>query len=132
MLLGVGLYVTGSFEAAKLYCDAFGMELRYPVLLKDGSGYYHSELYKDGKEVCNVIEAEHTAGPNPVQLYFVFQTRQELERAYELLRQGGETEMEPQPLPWSPWAANVRDRFGVRWYLTLPQHYPGPDFVPER
>lgn len=132
MLLGVGLYVTGSLEAARLYCDAFGMELGYHVLLKDGSGYYHSELYKDGKEVCNVIEAEHTAGPNPVQLYFIFQTREELMHAYELLRQGGEVEMEPQPLPWSPWAANVRDRFGVRWYLSLPQHYPEAGFVPER
>ncbi len=132
MLLGVGLYVKGSLEATRLYCDAFGMELGYHVLLKDGSGYYHSELYKDGKEVCNVIEAEHTAGPNPVQLYFIFQSREELMYAYELLREGGEVEMEPRSLPWSPWAANVRDRFGVRWYLSLPQHYPEPGFVPER
>ena len=31
-VIGVGLYVTGSMEAVKLYCDAFGMELGYHVL----------------------------------------------------------------------------------------------------
>ena len=131
-VIGIGLYVTGSREAVELYCDAFGLELGYHVLRQDGKGYYHSELMKDGEPALSVVEAEHTPGHNPVQLGFTFDSRNELNRAYELLRQDGEVEMEPQELPWSPWAACLRDRFGVRWFLSLPQHQPGEDFVPEK
>ena len=130
-VVSVGLYVENSREAAKLYCEAFGMELGYHVLRQDGRGYYHAELNRAGEPALSVVEAEHSAGPNPVQLGITFESREELDRAYELLRQGGETEMAPQPLPWSPWAACLRDRFGVRWFLSLPQHRPGEDFVPE-
>jgi PhnB protein len=131
-VVGVGLYVKGSMEAVSLYCEAFGMELGYHVIRQDGRGYYHSELNRNGEPALSVVEAEHTPGANPVQLGITFADRYALEKAYALLVARGESEMEPQQLPWSRWAANVRDRFGVRWYLTLPQHYPGPDFVPER
>lgn len=130
-VIGVGLYVAGSMEAVRLYCDAFGMELGYHVLRQDGKGYYHSELMKDGQPALSVVEADNHPGDNPVQLGFTFHSRETLNRAYELLRQGGEVEMEPQVLPWSPWAACLRDRFGVRWFISLPQHQPGDDFVPE-
>ena len=80
----------------------------------------------------SVVEAEHIPGTNPVQLGITFDSRAALEKAYALLVVGGESEMEPQQLPWSPWAACLRDRFGVRWFLSLPQHQPGEDFVPEK
>jgi PhnB protein len=130
-VVGVGLYVKGSMEAVRLYCEAFGMELGYHVLRQDGKGYYHSELSRNGEPALSVVEAEHTPGANPVQLGITFDSRTALEKAYGLLAEGGETEMEPQTLPWSPWAACLRDRFGVRWFLSLPQHMPGDDFVPE-
>lgn len=130
-VIGVGLYVAGSMEAVRLYCEAFQMELGYHVLRQDGKGYYHSELSRDGEPALSVVEAEHTAGHNPVQLGITFADKAALEKAFALLRPGGEIEMEPQSLPWSPWAACLRDRFGVRWFLSLPQHQPGEDFVPE-
>ena len=130
-VIGVGLYVAGSLEAVQLYCAVFGMELGYHVLRQDGKGYYHSELMKDGAPALSVVEAEHTPGHNPVQLGFTFDSKAALEHAYQLLADGGEIEMAPQQLPWSPWAACLRDRFGVRWFLSLPQHQPGEDFVPE-
>lgn len=131
-VIGVGLYVTGSREAVELYCDAFGMELGYHVMRQDGKGYYHSELMKDGEPALSVVEADTHPGDNPVQLGFTFDSRDALNRAYTLLCQDGEVEMPPQELPWSPWAACLRDRFGVRWFLSLPQHQPGEDFVPEK
>lgn len=130
-VVGVGLYVKGSMEAVRLYCEAFGMELGYHVIRQDGRGYYHSELSRNGEPALSVVEAEHMPGANPVQLGITFESRAALEKAYTLLAEGGETEMAPQPLPWSPWAACLRDRFGVRWFLSLPQHMPGEDFVPE-
>lgn len=129
--LGVGLCLRHSREAAALYCDAFGLELGYHVLNRDGS-FFHSELYRDGDEVLSVVEAD--APPcrdNPVQLGFTFADRDALLRAFSLLQEGGSVRMDVCELPWSPCAAEVVDRFGVRWYLTVPQHRPPDTFTPE-
>ena len=130
MTLGVGLYVHGSVEAVELYRAAFGLELGYHVKNKDGS-YFHSELLKDGSPLLSVVEVGAPAGRNPVQLGIDFPTREELERAFSLLKEGGEVKMAPASLPWSPWAAEVVDRFGIDWFLSLPQHRPGDDFSPD-
>ena len=52
------------------------------------------------------------------------------ERAFALLKAGGKVKLEPGELPWSPLAATVTDRFGVNWFLSLPQHLPPEDFKP--
>ena len=130
-MIGIGLYVKNSLEAAELYKSAFGLELGYHVLNEDGS-YFHSELMKNGKEFISVVEAkrEMLQGKNPVQLGVTFESKAELEKAFELLRDGGKTELELCELPWSPCAAEVTDRFGVNWYLTLAQHRPDDGWQP--
>ena len=129
-LLGVGLYVKGSREAAALYREAFGAELGYHVLNEDGT-FFHSELNVKGEPFCSVVEAkEPAAGYNPVELGYTFDTREALERAFALLAEGGRVDLPLCELPWSPWAAQVTDRFGVRWFLTLMQHRPPEDFKP--
>ena len=131
MSLGVGLYVKNSREAVKLYQAAFGAELGYHVLNEDG-GYFHSELMVDGDPLVSVCEAVDAIEPrgNPVELGVFFQTRDEVDRAFSLLRQGAHIIIEPKQLPWSPWAACLVDRFGVRWFLSLPNHRPPEDFKP--
>ena len=129
-LLGVGLYVKGSREAAALYQEVFGAELGYHVLNEDGT-FFHSELNVKGEPFCSVVEAkEPAAGYNPVELGYTFDTREALERAFALLAEGGKVNLPLCELPWSPWAAEVTDRFGVRWFLTLMQHRPPEDFKP--
>lgn len=131
--LGVGIYVKDSPGAVELYCKAFGLELGYHVKNQDGT-YYHSELLREGRPFCSVVEAgepKHTEG-NPVELGVSFRTREELDRALEALREGGNVTMGPGELPWSPWAANVTDRFGINWFLSLPQHRPAEDWTPEK
>ncbi|MGN0778240.1 MAG: VOC family protein [Aristaeellaceae bacterium] len=131
MSLGIGLYVKGSWEAAELYQAAFGWTLDYHVLNKDGS-FFHSELMQEGEPVISVVEAAVPAsGVNPVELGQTFATREALAYAFDLLSEGGRVDMAPCVLPWSPWAAQVTDRFGVRWYLTVPQHRPPEDFRPD-
>lgn len=125
---GIGIYIKGSVKAAKLYCDAFGLTLGYHVLNDDGC-YYHSELMKGHKPALSVVEADAPAG-NPIELGYTFDTREQLERAFTLLQEGGTVRMAPKELPWSPLAAMVTDRFGVNWYLSLPQHRPPEDFKP--
>ena len=75
-LLGVGLYVKGSREAAALYRETFGAELGYHVLNEDGS-FFHSELNVKGEPLCSVVEAKEPAGGfNPVELGYTFDTRE--------------------------------------------------------
>ncbi len=126
---GIGIYVKGSVEAAELYCEAFGLELGYHVLNEDGS-YFHSELMKNGEPALSVVEAPAAPGGNPVELGYTFSCREDLERAFALLKAGGKVKLEPEELPWSPLAATVTDRFGVNWFLSLPQHLPPEDFKP--
>lgn len=130
-LIGVGLYVQNSIEAVEMYKSAFGLELGYHVLNKDGS-YFHSELYKDGKAALSVVESSEAAPKiNPVQLGYTFDEKSELEHAFDILREKGTVIMDICELPWSPCCAEVVDRFGIRWYLTIPQHRPPESFTPD-
>lgn len=133
MVFGIGLNVRNSKEAVALYCQAFNLQLGYHMLNEDGS-YFHSELSSsEGEPALSVVEApKDSPDPvgNPVELGHFFQSREDLERALGLLRKGGRVTMEPRKLPWSPWAACVIDRFGVRWFLSLPNHRPPEDFKP--
>lgn len=126
---GIGIYVKGSVEAAKLYSEAFGLELGYHVLNEDGS-YFHSELMKDNEPALSVVEAQDAPAGNPIELGCSFDSREGLERSFALLKEGGRVKMEPGELPWSPLAASVTDRFGVNWFLSLPQHRPPEGFKP--
>jgi PhnB protein len=130
-LSGVGLYVMNSIEAVEMYQSAFGLKLGYHVLNKDGS-YFHSELCKEGEEVFSVVEDPSCISTvNPVQLCFTFDGRDELVRAFNILTREGKITMDICELPWSPCAAEVLDKFGIRWYLTVPQHRPPETFTPE-
>ena len=130
-MIGVGLYVKNSVEAVELYQKAFGMELGYHVKNADGA-YFHAELYQDGEEALAVVEAaaDECPGNQAVQLGVTLANEAEVRRAFELLREGGRVMTPVGPLPWSPCAASVLDRFGVWWYLSMPQHRPPEDFDP--
>ena len=128
---GIGLYVINSVEAVSLYKKVFGLELGYHVLNDDGS-FFHSELCENDEPVIAVVEANAAAsGYNPVQLGYTFESAAELTRAFGLLSDGGNVLMAICSLPWSDCAAEVVDRFGIRWFLSVPQHRPPDDFTPE-
>lgn len=129
MLIGVGLCVKNSILAIERYQLAFGLELGYHVLNDDGT-YFHSELCKDGEPMLSVVEAETHINENPVQLGVQFETREALDSAFNILKENGTVIMDRCELPWSPYAAEVMDQFGIRWYLTLQQHRPSEDFSP--
>ena len=130
-MFGLGLYVKNSVEAVELYREVFGLELGYHVKNADGS-YFHSELYRDGKEVLSVVESTDDVHANTVAcLGYTFDTEEALHHAFDRLSEGGKVKMPIQELPWSPCAAEVIDKFGVWWYLTTPQHRPPDDFQPE-
>ncbi len=130
MKIGYGLHVKNSVSAVELYKKVFGLELGYHVKNPDGT-YFHSELYKDGVELLNVIESPNGGGTeHTVQLGVTLANKAEVEKAYALLSAEGIVKTPIGPLPWSPCSAEVIDKFGVWWYLTAPQHHPPEDFDP--
>jgi len=131
-MIGIGIYVKNSPKAVALYQSAFGLELGYHVLNSNGT-YFHSELHRNGESFCSVVEAKQDTctDRHPIELGVDFDTRNELERAFAILSDGGRVEMEIRELPWSPCAAIVIDQFGVRWFLSMPQHKPADDWAPE-
>lgn len=130
MKIGIGIYVKNSVEAVELYQKAFGLELGYHVKNPDGS-FYHSELCRNGEEIFDVIESpEHDLKDNIVQVSMILDGEAEVRTAFDCLSEGAAVEMPVGPLPWSPCAAVLKDRFGVWWYLTAPQHYPDESFDP--
>jgi PhnB protein len=133
MKIGYGLHVKNSSEAVEFYMKVFGLELGYHVKNPDGS-YFHSELYKDGEEMLNVIESFGVAGTvadvkeNVVQLGVTLADETAVQKAFALLSDGGTIKTSIGPLPWSPCAAEVIDRFGVWWFVTAPMHLPPDDY----
>lgn len=132
MLVGVGLYVKNSAEAVELYKEAFELELGYHVKNPDGS-YFHSELNKDGEGFVSVVEGNHgQEQEHIVQLGVTLATEELVEKAFDILSAGGTVKTEIGPMPWTPCAAEIIDKFGVLWYLTAPQHRPPEDYDPSK
>lgn len=131
-MIGIGIYVKDSPAAVALYQAAFGLELGYHVLNEDGT-FFHSELSRQGVPFCSVVEAKQDtfAQLHPIELGVEFSSRDELLKAFTLLSDEGRVELDVCELPWSPCAAIVADRFGVRWFLSMPQHRPADDWSPQ-
>lgn len=130
-MIGIGIYVKNSPRAAKLYSAAFGLELGYHVLNEDGT-FFHSELTRNGEPFISVVEAtaDTFTERNPVELGVTFDSQEELENAFSVLKEGGKVKLDICELPWNPCAAIVTDSFGVNWFLSLPQHRPSDDWTP--
>lgn len=131
MSIGIGIYAKNSKEAVELYCNVFGLELGYHVLNEDGN-YFHSELLKDGELFLAVAEANDVNLPNgmnlsydnPVELGYTVKSTDEFYSIYSILKEEGKVITDVCEFPWSPLATVVMDKYGVRWYITLPQHRP--------
>lgn len=134
MSLGIGIYAKNSKEAVDLYCNTFGLELGYHVLNEDGN-YFHSELLKDGVPFLAVAEANDANLPNgmslsydnPVEMGYTVMSEDEFYRIHSILKEEGKVITNICSFPWSPLATVVMDKFGVRWYITLPQHRPADE-----
>ena len=116
-------------EAITYYKNIFGME----------EIYHHMEMKLQiiGKfffGISEVSEEQHEAyikaisPKNPILCSWAeFETEVELRKAYGLLSAEALFAEDLKPLPWSPCSAMVIDRYGVSWYLSLPQHRPCSD-----
>ena len=123
-------YIRNTSEAVGFYLDAFGLTLGYHEKNPDGS-YLHAALMQDGQEIFCVSEAQNDAlvqmmlqsdirDKRPTMSYGVTLDSEEAVRhAFAKLRQGGTVMLPIGALPWTACAAEVVDKYGVYWYLTV-------------
>ncbi len=130
MKLGATLYIRNTAEAVDFYREAFGLSLGYHEKNADGS-YLHASLEKDGQEVFAVSECENepfvrmmlssdlkTARPT-MSYGLTFDTADGVRKAFSALSASGTVMLPLGKLPWSDCCAEVVDRYGVYWYLTV-------------
>lgn len=129
MEVGIQVYVKGSLEAVALYKKAFEAELEYNVLNPEG-GYFHAELSVNGKLFLAVSEVGENFNTDVFPQYpnmnfgIVLDDEEALQNAYSVLSGGAAIKTPLRTLPWSDLCADIVDRFGIYWYLTVPQHRP--------
>lgn len=122
------VYVENSFEAAKMYCKAFGAEITRAFQNKDNTAYDHCELSVDGKGFLALVEAK-----NPCDIHIVhknkwetmtfnvfeMETREAVDNAFQVLSDGGVIVEPIHELPWSKYCATIIDKFGVCWWISI-------------
>lgn len=119
------VYVRGSVEAAEMYCKAFGAEITFQI--KDERGLYaHCELSVNGEGILALSEAPEDCDLTPKTKWqtmafnaFELGTREAVENAYKVLKEGG-TVIDPLgPCPWSEYCSNLIDKYGVFWWISI-------------
>lgn len=130
MKLGATLYIKNTNEAVEFYIKAFGMTLGYHEKFPDGT-FIHAVLLRDGQEVFAVSESRNDAFVNtmlksslkesrPTMSYGInFDSEEEVKKAYAMLAKDGTVLLPLGSLPWSSCCADVIDKYGVYWYITV-------------
>ena len=131
MKLGSTLYVKNSIEAVEIYKEAFGLTLGYNEKFPDGT-FLHAALLKNNDELFAVSESKNNdflvnillkstmeQSRPTISLGIDFDNEEDIKKAYELLSKNGNVIYPLSPLPWSPLAADVVDKFGVYWYISI-------------
>ncbi|ATH94391.1 glyoxalase [Bacillus glycinifermentans] len=118
------LFIDGCKEAIAFYQDALGGEVQN-VQLADGiesfkgheGKYLHAELHL-GDSVIHFSDVfgKVTKGDH-VSVTLECESEEEIRRAYEALKSGGQASLELQKTFWGALHANVTDKYGVKWLL---------------
>jgi PhnB protein len=123
------VYVKGSQQAVEMYQSAFGAEMGYNVRNPDGT-FMHAELMRNGQFFLAVSEAGDDFNTAVIPKYPVmnfsveFENEAAVRKAYQVLSENSPICTSIRVLPWSDCCADIVDRFGVYWYITVPGHRP--------
>lgn len=130
MKLSATVYVSNSLEAVPFYMEAFGLTLGFHAMNADGT-YWHAVLERDGVEIFSVSESHNealaavmlaaTPEAHPtIGIGLHFDSEDEVRKAYDMLKNGGNILYPISAVPWSPCSAELIDRYGVDWCIYVP------------
>ncbi len=122
------VYVKNSFEAAELYCKAFGAEITFAIKNDDNTAYVHCELSVNGEGFLALGEAANPCDIDIVHKYkwetmtfnvFEMGTEEAVDNAFSVLSNGGIVLQPIHEVPWSKRCATVMDQYGVCWWIAI-------------
>ena len=122
------VYVKNSFEAAKMHCKAFGVEITRSFINEDNTAYDHCELSVAGEGFLALAEAKNPCDIQNVHKnkwetmtfnVFEMESREAVDNAFRVLSDGGVVVEPIHELPWSKYFATIIDRFGVCWWISI-------------
>lgn len=122
------VYVKNSFEAASIYCRAFGAEITKAFVNDDNTAYAHCELSVNGEGFLALAEATNSCDIEIVHRYkwetmtfnvFEMGDEEKVYNAFRILSEGGVVIEYIHQLPWSKCCATVIDKFGVCWWISV-------------
>ena len=116
-------------EAHELYKQAFGMTVD-SVTYNDyaPSGYHDEPLTEETKKLimhseCSIYGIRVNMGDNMEGIaasgnFNVFlSSEDDVRKVFNVLKEGGIVEDEPQPVFWSSLHCSLKDRFGINWQI---------------
>ncbi|WP_101297093.1 VOC family protein [Halegenticoccus soli] len=122
-------------EAFRFYADALGVELtdivRFEDMPTEGESIPEHEQEKVmhvglpldgdqtlmGSDILESQEHELVVGNNTYISLHV-DSKEEADRLFAALSEGGEAEMEMADMPWGDYWGSFSDRFGVQWMIS--------------
>ena len=127
----INIYGGKCAEAMDLYCKAFGATVNSVSYNREAPDFVASDR-NDGNSVMHAsvtilgIEVEmfdgHAESPeqgNTLGLHAFFDTGDEVCRAFEILKEGAQTDQGPRPEWWSAMYTDLTDRYGIVWTLMV-------------
>jgi len=122
------IYVKDCLDALHFYKDLFGGEIKNLQMSEDiemfkqiSGKVVHAELHVNSRCVfyfVDIFEKKRAAVGN-VTLVLHMHTKQEMQQAFDRLKEGGLVGMEMQRTFWGEYHAIVTDRFGAPWALNF-------------
>jgi len=82
----------------------------------------HACLERDGDRImslCDMPPDEGASFGNAMAVFVEMEGADAVKAAFNVLKEGGKVEMEPQKTFWSECFASLEDKFGVGWMLTV-------------
>jgi len=121
------LFVENVEDAFEFYKNALGMEAvshhGYDILSLNGEHFYN--IFEAPAEEHDILAQTTFKSRHRLFTGIELTTKAEVHHAVNVLTAGGGKIIDPpKPLPWSPCAADVLDKYGVKWFISLPQLAP--------
>ncbi len=112
----------GKINCLITYADANDPEYN-PLLKENQKEYiYHSELVLNNQRIImsDHVDIEFQTCYS-IFLTIMFDTKEEVQQAYEIMKEGSKTIYQMETTPYSPCRVVFVDKFGIRWGLMTEQ-----------
>lgn len=122
------VYVINSIEAVEIYCRAFGAKVTFEIKNESQTAYEHCELSVNNEPILAVAEASEPYDVSVIHRMkwqtmtfnaFELGSTAAVEKAYDVLSEGGVVIEEIHELPWNKYCATIIDKYGVCWWIGI-------------